>query len=315
MIMKIKNSKALSSFPKSVVGRKGFTLIELVVSMSVTLAIIGVLTAMTKVAVDGMQSSQSATRFSRLSQEVLTTISRDMEGIVLRNTKDVEWLRVQENSNSSSELGPGNDKNIMNPIEMSFFSAVTDRYDGGAGTDADGGGDISLVRYKLVYQDVITGSSSGSGDNFPVFSLYRNRVNPDVTFTEHLGKEEIESFSASVTGDDFLAENIYDMTISFNFEFISDEGFTIHRRIPIQVNGAATSLSINGEGVEVNGEALVLEGASEPRLVSADLSLLVLSDLGMNGLENVNIGSAQQLSEYLAANGKNYSKSLMLSRP
>jgi len=76
MIMKIKYSKPSVTGPKSVVKRKGFTLIELVVSMSVTLVIVGVLTAMTKVAVEGMQSSQSATRFSRLSQEILRILLR-----------------------------------------------------------------------------------------------------------------------------------------------------------------------------------------------------------------------------------------------
>jgi len=179
---------------------------------------------------------------------------------------------------------------------MSFFSAATDRYDGGVGTDADGGGDISLVRYRLIYQDVITGGAGS--DSFPVFSLYRNRIDPDVTFLQHLGQEEIEDFSANVTGDDFLAENIYDMTISFNFEFISDTGLTIHRRVPIQINGEVTSLSIGGGGVMVNDVALEVDGASTPRLVSADLSLLVLSDRGMNGLENVNIESEQELSEF-----------------
>jgi len=102
MIMKIQYSNLSEPRRKSVLRRNGFTLIELLVSMSVTLVIVGVLTAMTKVAVDGMQSSQSATRYSRLSQEVLTTFSRDLEGIVVRNDGNFEWVSVQESSNDPS---------------------------------------------------------------------------------------------------------------------------------------------------------------------------------------------------------------------
>ena len=293
--------------------RKGFTLIELLVSMSVTMVIIGVLMAMTRVAVNGMVSAQNATRSSRISQEVMSTVSRDLEGIVIRSGNDYEWVNVKRNSNSGGELGPNSGKSMKNPIEMSFFSAVTDRYDGKIGTSDDKGGDISFVRYKLVYQDIISGGS-GSSD-FPVFSLYRKRINPDETFSNHLSQTDLGSFSDAATGDDFLAENIYDITISFNFEFLKTDGTSAYKRIPVQIDGTFTSLNIKGNEVLVNGTELVVSGAGSARLHSADISLLVLSDTGMNGLERVNISSTSDFSDYLRKHGKHFSKSVTLPRP
>jgi len=290
--------------------RKGFTLIELLVSMTVTMVIIGVLMAMTRVAVNGMQSSQNATRTSRLSQDVLTTVSRDLEGIVIRTGNPYEWVNVKQNGNSGAQLGPESSKEMKNPIEMSFFSAVTDRYDGKIGTADDKGGDISLVRYKLVYQDIISGGTNG----FPVFSLYRKRINPDVTFTDHLSQTDLGNFDDAATGDDFLAENVYDMTVSFNFESLNTDGSTSYKRIPVQINGTFKSLSIKGNEVLVNGAELPSTGGAY-RLSSADISLLILTDAGMNGLKRVNINSDKELSAYLKKHGKHFSKSVVLPRP
>ena len=285
---------------------KGFTLVELIISMAVTMVIIGVLMAMTRVAVKGMTSAQNATRYSRIAQDVMSTMTKDLEGIVIRSGNDYEWVNVSVSDASGTELGPSSE--MKNPIEISFFSAVTDRYDGEIGTNDDKGGDISLVRYKLVHQDVI-------GGNYPVFSLYRKRVDPDVTFTSHLAKQALTKFTDTVTGNDFLAENVFDMTVSFNFELYKDDGTTVYRRVPVQISGVDKTLSIKGNEVLVNGSTLVVGDADSARLASADISILVLSDKGMKGVDKANLSTTAKLSEYLKKHGKHFSKSVVLPRP
>jgi len=183
---------------------RGFTLVELIVSMAVTLVIVSVLLAMTRVAINGMQSS---------------------------------------------------------PIELNFFTAATDRYNGAIGTASDAGGDISLVSYSLVHQDVI-GISSGGNSVKPVFTLYRRRIDPDEAYETYLSQETLPEVGEEPDGDDFLAENIYDMTISFNFEYDKDDGTTGYQRVPIQVNGDFSEISIKGDEVLVNGNELEVENAS-----------------------------------------------------
>jgi hypothetical protein len=75
-------------------------------------------------------------------------------------------------------------------------------------------------------------------------------------------------------------------------------------------------LDTKGNEVFVNGSALVLpSGASSPRLAGADVSILVLSDGGMNGLENRNFSDDAAFAQYLKENGHHYSKSVIIPRP
>lgn len=292
---------------------RGFTLVELIVSMAVTLVIVSVLLAMTRVAINGMQSSQDATRYSRISQEVLNTVSRDLEGIVIRSGNSFEWVNASDNGATGDDLGQGSNKELINPIELNFFTAATDRYNGAIGTASDAGGDISLVSYSLVHQDVI-GISSGGNSVKPVFTLYRRRIDPDEAYETYLSQETLPEVGEEPDGDDFLAENIYDMTISFNFEYDKDDGTTGYQRVPIQVNGDFSEISIKGDEVLVNGNELEVENASSARLSSADISILVISDRGMNGLERTTIGSEDDLASYLKENTRAFTKSVVLPR-
>jgi len=298
-------------------AQKGFTLIELLVSMTITLVIVGLLMGMTKMAVGAWQSTHAKTRSSRLAQEVFDSIGKDLEGMVIRTGNDYEWLLIQESENASTENGPDSSKELSNPIEISFFSAVTDRYNGQINVEGvDLGGDISMVRYRLIHQDQIEADGSK-----PVFSLYRERIDPNVAFDKLLAQPKLDGIVPSgeiVDRENFLAENIFDFTLSFNFEYTLSSGVKGYKRVVIQTNGDNNSLSIKGNKISLNGsdDPMTLpEGASSPRLAGADVSILVLSDGGMNGLKNKNISSAEELSKYLKEYGHHYSKSVIVPRP
>lgn len=309
---------------------KGFTLIELMVSMSITLVILGLLMGMTKIAVGSWKNTHSKTRASRLAQEVFASVGKDLEGIVVRSGNNYEWVLVKESGNSSDENGPDSSTGIGNPLAISFFSAVTDRYNGQINTPADLGGDISLVRYRLIYQDLIGGAAQK-----PVYALYRERIDPNFTFDAALAKKSIDPVVA-VDGDrlekadlnrsygldeivsepNYLAENIYDFTLSFNFEYSLAGGVKGYKRVVLQTSGNSSSLSIRGNQILVDGVALSLpSGAGAPRLAGADVSILVLSDEGMNGIKTKNINSKSDLAKYLKKHGSHYSKSVILPQP
>ena len=293
---------------------RGFTLVELMISMTITLVIISVLLSMTSVAVKGLKNSQNRTRTSRLSQEVLNTITKDLEGIVIRTGNNYEWVLSKNSSSSGNELGPDTTKEIKNPFELSFFSAVTDRYNGQINvTGVDLGGDISMIRYQLIHQDQME-----VGGEYPVFSLYRQRIDPKETFEKCLSQPTLDGLALTETTgrQNYLAENIFDLTVSFNFEYRQADGSTGYARIPLQTNGDYKSLSIKGNEILVNGSPIpVPADASSPRLASADVSLMVLTDKGMNGLEKAKIKNDKELSKYLLQNGKQYSKTVILPRP
>jgi type II secretory pathway pseudopilin PulG len=297
---------------------KGFTLLELLVSMTITLVIVGLLMGMTKMAVAAWQKTSAKARSSRLAQEVFDSIGKDLEGMVIRTGNNYEWLLIKESPDDAGARGPGTVKEMVNPLEISFFSAVTDRYNGQINvTGVDMGGDISMVRYRLIHQDLIGGSLEK-----PVFALYRQRINPDETFDDMLAQPSIDGgdrgrpSSQIVEEQNYLAENIFDFTLSFNFEYTLPSGAKGYHRVVIQNSGVSNSLSIKGNEITVDGNPLPLPaGASSPRLAGADVSILVLSDSGMNGLKNKNITDDTAFAQYLKEHGHLYSKSVIVPRP
>ncbi len=296
---------------------KGFTLIELLISMTITLVIVGLLMGMTKMAVGAWQVTHAKTKSSRLAQEVFDSVGKDLEGMVIRTGNDYEWVLVKDSGNSGDDLGQGANKEMVNPLEVSFFSAVTDRYNGQINTASDLGGDISMVRYRLIHQDVITGINGS--DAKPVFALYRQRIDPKEVFDDLLAQADLDGIKPSadiVLPENYLAENIFDFTLSFNFEFTrTSDGVKLYRRVVIQSNGVENELSIKGDKVLVNGAELTVQDASSPRLASADVSILVLSDKGMRALKNKPISSDSDFSKFLKQNGHHYTKSVIVPQP
>ncbi len=181
--------KKISSQAGHKKAQKGFTLIELLISMTITLIIVGLLMGMTKMAVGAWQKTHAKTRSSRLAQEVFDSVGKDLEGMVIRTGNSYEWLLIKESPDAAGIRGPESGKEMVNPLEISFFSAVTDRYNGQINVPGvDMGGDISMVRYRLIHQDLIGGAVAK-----PVFALYRERVDPDYTFHHALAKGSIDS--------------------------------------------------------------------------------------------------------------------------
>lgn len=300
---------------KKLRSRKGFTMIELLTSVAITAVIITVLIGMTRVAMDAWKDSQDKTKASRQAKEALETLAKDLEGIVIRSGNDYEWAFVK--SESTNQDGPSASTQMSNPTEILFFSGATDRYDGKIGSTDDKGGDVSTVSYRIVYQDQL----NPADDEFPVFALYRNLVNPDETFNNYLSQQNLMTggvYNADDTKEqnNFLVENIFDLTITFIFEYQDASGQTITKRVPITADGTASDLRIFGDRIEVGGSVLNdPSGNKITRLAGAELSILVLTDSGLNVLRNRNFSTDEEFSKFLDENGYHYSKSVILPRP
>ena len=308
MKFNITNTSKRSTHSRSL---KGFTLIELLISMTITLVIVGLLLGMTKMAVTAWRSASAKTRSSNIAQEVFDTVGRDLEGLVIRSGNNFEWFSIEE---GGGELGPSDESKIPNPLQITFFSAVTDRYNGQINTDDDEGGDVSTIRYRLVYQDQIE-----EGGDEKVYALYRERIDPDETFETYLAGDNIGAignFDDTIERTNFLAENIVDFTLSFNFEYTKDDSSKGYLRQVISSDGVGNDLSIKGNSVLVGGNEIAIpSGGGSPRLVGIDISALVISDGGMNALETTSIKSDTEFSEFLNEHGTHYSKSVIIPQP
>ena len=280
---------------------------EVMTAMAITTVIIAVLVGMTRISMDSWKDSRDKTRAGRLAKESLELMAHDLESMIIRSGNSYEWLYAK--MSGSGDLGPSANAEIKNPLEISFFTAATDRYDGQIGTDADRGGDVSLVTYRLAYRDQL----DPVGKSFPVYSLYRRLVNPDETFEKYLAKESIQGLvnASDVINDtnNFLAENIYNLTVTFIFEY-SVNGNLIQKRIPVMQTGSKFSeVSVRGDSVV---PAILPDDA---RLTSIELGALVVSDSAMQIFNNKRYRNAQDFAGDLKENSSYYTKSVVLPRP
>ena len=279
---------------------RGFTLIELMVAMAITTVIVTVLVSITGVALDTWQRGRAEIRASRQAKSMLDTMAKDFESLVSRRGNNFEWLY----SKVDTEL-PGPTANVSsNAAELIFFTAATDRYFGEIGTDKDLGGDVSCVGYKLEYQDPVKGTEE---EKSSTFVLYRLLVNPDETFKDLLGKEDLKAafstYSSKVNEvENFVCENVYQFTLTYKVEVSQTTGSTtttVPVRVTLGETGAGKELTLRGNGIETDASAgslkptVTIDELKAGRLTGVEIGITVLSDaavirLAVEGLsENV----------------------------
>jgi len=266
-------------FPHPSAKAKGFTLLELMVAMSVTVILLGMVTFMTGVSMDGYKGSRDKVVAGRQAKEALDAITKDFEAMVARrdlSSKQWQWLYAKVEPKLSTSLGGPTDKKITNACELIFLTGAPDRYDGEIGETEDNGGDISAVCYRLAYRDQISGTAATAVGPFPSFTLYRHLVDPDDTFTNVLGRTDLSSSnefddSDTFTAENVLAENIYEMTVTF----LVDTSAGVERITIGPQTSQHDEFTFAGNGLEVDG------AAQDGQLEGVEISITVLSERGL----------------------------------
>jgi len=309
--------------PFSTKRAKGFTLIELMVAMAITTVIVTVLVSITGVALDTWQRGRAEIRASRQAKSMLDTMAKDFESLVSRRGNNFEWLysKVQEDL-------PGPSANMSsNAAELIFFTAATDRYKGEIGTATDNGGDVSCVSYQLQYQDPVKGTEEA---NSSTFVLYRLLVNPDDTFKDLLGKDDLEtafqSYDAKVKEvENFVCENVYQFTLTYQVEVSQTSGSgatatttTVPVRVTLGETGAGKELALRGNGLEMPDVSV---GNIKPsvtrdellagRLTGVEIGITVLSDAAVIRLAQEGL-SEKVREKILAQESFQYSRTIEL---
>ena len=314
---------------------RGFTLIELLVAMAITTVIVTVLVSVTAMALETWNRSRAEIRAARQAKSMIDTMARDFESFVSRKGNAFEWLSAKSAPPSDGPKGSLS----PNAIDLIFFSAATDRYEGKIGLDENGdprpedkGGDVSTIGYKLTYKDPIAGASD---ESYKTFVLYRKIVNPNITFANILGQTSIKApFEAAVnTGDtgsevdkevNFICENVYQFTVTFHVSTtITNPGPPISTKIAsvsvpvgkgtnsteefrITGSGIQTTFSPSGTGAPTNAQL------KAGRLTAAEISITVLSDFGMQQMRRRGDLTGTKLAEFIAKHSYQYSKVVQL---
>lgn len=294
---------------------KGFTLVELLVSMIITTIIVTVLVTVTVTSLDIWNRNRAEVRASLQAKAMVDSMAADFESMVTRRGNDFQWLYAEFAPPSD---GP-NSNQSPSALNLIFFSAATDRYDGQVGDPAeDKGGDISCVGYQLVYKDPISELSS---DKYKTFVLYRNLVNPDLTFQNLLGQADLKAAFAPYAEagaqqpldavENFVCENVYQFTVKFHVDVTipdpADATKTITKHVSVSLNQSEEFI-VTGNGIESPAvTAVTSDQLATGKLAAVEVSLTVLTDGALKQLQARSF-TDEKLSDFIAENSFQYSK-------
>lgn len=294
---------------------RGFTLIELMVSMIITTIIISVLVTVTVTSLDIWNRNRSEVRASMQAKAMIESMAADFESMVTRRGNDFQWLFAEF---APPADGP-NSNQSPSALNLIFFSAATDRYDGQVGDPVeDKGGDISAVGYQLIYKDPISELTS---DKYKTFVLYRNLVNPDLTFQNLLGQADLKTaFNPYSQGgtqpldavENFVCENVYQFTVKFHVDVTvpdpADSTKTITKHVSVSLN-SGEQFVVTGNGIESPPVSTVsTTELATGKLTAVEVSLSVITDGALKQLQARNFSDEEKLSDFIAENSFQYSK-------
>ncbi len=301
--------------------RNGFTLVELMAAMSVTVMMVLVMVSISGVALDTWRRGRAEVRASRQAKAMAEMMGRDLESMVMRDGNGFQWLfaeaKVPDEGPNGAALSP-------NAARLIFFSAAMDRYDGKTGVPAaDNQGNVSTVVYELQYRDPTVGGGNGG---LASFVLYRKIVNPDDTFKDLLCKTDLtEAFQghADRVGDlkNFVCENVYQFTVTFHVEVEDRRKKKRTLQIPVQIGqGGAASVprfGVFGNKLDARfpGNADVTDDAFRDGILSGvAISMTILTDAGIEQMRRREFRSADERVGFVQRNSYQHSKFIPISR-
>lgn len=301
---------------------------ELMVAMAITTIIVTVLVSITSVSIEAWQKSRSEIRASRQGKAMTDSMAADFQAMVTRKGNSFEWLYADLQKDNDL---PGNAKvKSNNASSLILFSAPTDRYSNAT----DQGGDVSCISYKLAYKDPVSGQESTSYDTF---AMYRLLVEPNETFNSLLGQADLQTAFGSRTVADvknYICENVYQFTLKFNVE-VQKASTTPNtpptkQIVPVTLtrgpssSGGGTGTTVTtAQSVQIYGNTLkVLDSSNSDfkttlvtademkagRIVSVDISLTVLTDVGTNQLRVRTFKDDKEKAQFIAKNSYQFSK-------
>ena len=179
---------------------RGFTLIELMTAMAITGMLVVVIMQLTNQSIDLWRAVSEDVSTSSRSRVALQTIRRDFESFQMRGYDNkYQWLFAKADS-SMDNVPKG--LQVPRSAQCVFFACAPDRnpsvssstslrknYREARAHNRETQGDVSAIGYRLMFRDQILNLPGTDGESkgvYPLFSLYRQVVQPRSTFEQLL---------------------------------------------------------------------------------------------------------------------------------
>jgi len=248
-------------------AKRAFTLIEIMVATVIMVVLVGLVIQITSEVLKVWSRSSGKLAANAEARIAMDMITQDLETAVFRNNGQ-QWLRVE------APLASGGDYTGQT-VGLKLFSPALDR--------PTGPGDICAIGYRLSYKQSYT-----NGPN--VYALYRRIVDPKTTFDNYMGSPVTtsspqESLTSATLWDDGL------ITADENYLVSNIVGFKVlvYELDPVTDKAVLINASATGQldaDYAYGGDANDT-GVSTNQLLYADIILTVVSDVGLEMLDNI----------------------------
>ena len=179
-------------------NQKGFTLVEMMVALAVSSVLMLMLVKFVQTATTGIVSGEDqlfATNDAQAAMDLITTDLQSVKAVrvpvSIAGTAQGSSIEVIQGFGNGATANPGvtlstqgstkpGTANIY-PMDLYLLATPPATYSnmsGGTSLSVTGAGTPHLIRYKLVWQDPVQGTSGTS----PVMALYRDYVSSSATF-------------------------------------------------------------------------------------------------------------------------------------
>lgn len=318
---------------------RGFTLVELIVAMAITAGLVLVIMQLTNQGISLWQKVQEDVSTSTSGRVALQTVARDLESFQMKGNNKYQWLFAKTEKNRRGGKVP---KGLQIPeaVRLVFFACAPDRNPAVSSSPSlrnafretrahnlETQGDINAVAYCLMYRDQVLNVDANDSEKgiFPIFSLYRQIIAPRPTYENMLGRENLENAYAPYeqkAEEFFLSENVIEMSLVFNLEYISDEADARSGRVTyasVSVPVISSSSATMGKSIEVYGDRIVAgpKTYKNARIVSASMSITVLTDEGVTLVEQIRQKRrrAPKPEDFFRSYTRSFSRSVLLPQP
>lgn len=290
--------------------RAGFTVIELLVAITITVVLAGLLISVTSGALDVWQRTQTRLTMNAQVKVAMDLIARDLQAIVRPATSDIAFaVDVVPNG----ELGAHNWRlgdPLIKPDDMVSLQAlanaptkaeqrITDAKFGRSGvwlrmitTNVESGSSLPTALAYQINRRPISGSVNESQSAPVRYTLYRTKIGSDVTFNQ--GYDLLQPFYASLSlnprgalvapsTDEALCDNVVDF------------GVWCYVR---QSDGSLGDPVYPAGNKAVRYHASGASGVVNPIPDVVDVMLRVLTDNGAERLEQMELGRVTRPPEF-----------------
>ncbi len=317
---------------------RGFTLIELMTAMAITGMLVVVIMQLTNQSIDLWRAVSEDVSTSSRSRVALQTISRDFESFQMRGYDNkYQWLFAKADS-SMDNVPKG--LQVPRSAQCVFFACAPDRnpsvssstslrknYREARAHNRETQGDVSAIGYRLMFRDQILNLPGTDGESkgvYPLFSLYRQVVQPRSTFEQLLGKSNLEAAYSRFEQDDeknFLCENIMELNITFNIRYVKgdadvDKGTVAYESVSVPVVAShkrTNKVAVYGDRIEAGGSTY-----ENARIDSAMISITVLTEEGVAMVEQIRQGRRRppkKIADFFEKYTRSYSRLVSLPQP